>query len=43
MIIVEGIENEAQDAFVRQFPVDYLQGYRFGLPLPVKKLGRYTR
>lgn len=43
MIIVEGIENEAQDSFVRQFPVDYLQGYRFGLPLPVKKLGRYTR
>ena len=42
MIIVEGIENEAQDAFVRQFPVDYLQGYRFGRPLPVKKLSRYT-
>lgn len=43
MIIVEGIESEAQDAFVRQFAVDYLQGYRFGLPLPAKKLGRYTR
>lgn len=43
MIIVEGIENEAQDAFVRQFPVDYLQGFRFGRPLPVKKLKRYTR
>ena len=43
MIIVEGIENAAQDAFVREFPIDYLQGYHFGLPLPVKKLGRYTR
>ncbi|MGR9090028.1 MAG: sensor domain-containing protein [Gammaproteobacteria bacterium] len=43
MIIVEGIENKAQDEFVRQFPVDYLQGYRFGRPLPVKKLSRYTR
>jgi len=43
MIIVEGIENAAQDAFVRHFPIDYLQGYHFGLPLPVRKLGRYTR
>ncbi len=43
MIIVEGIETEAQDAFVREFSIDYLQGYRFGLPLPLKKLGRYTR
>ena len=35
-VIVEGVENDAQDEFVRQFNVDYLQGYHYGRPLPAR-------
>ena len=41
--IAEGVENAEQSEFVRKMGVDYVQGYRFGYPLPADKLGRYTR
>jgi EAL domain-containing protein (putative c-di-GMP-specific phosphodiesterase class I) len=41
-IVAEGIENADQEEFVCRFGVDYLQGFRFGHPVPVNKLRRYT-
>jgi diguanylate cyclase len=40
--VAEGIENAEQDEFVRKLGVDYVQGYRFGYPVPVEELRRYT-
>jgi len=41
--VAEGIENAEQEEFVRQFDVDYVQGFRFGRPEPADKLTRYTK
>jgi len=40
LVIVEGIETEKQEAFVRDFDVQYLQGYRFGRPQPATRFER---
>ena len=39
----EGIETAEQEEFARRFGVDFLQGFRFGHPVPANKLGRYTK
>jgi EAL domain-containing protein (putative c-di-GMP-specific phosphodiesterase class I) len=41
--VAEGIETAKQEEFVSRFGVDYFQEYRFGHPMPVDKLKRYTR
>jgi EAL domain-containing protein (putative c-di-GMP-specific phosphodiesterase class I) len=41
--VAEGIENAEQEEFVRQLGVDFVQGYRFGHPVPADKLTRYTK
>jgi len=37
-VVAEGVETEAQWAVLRQFGVDYGQGYLFARPLPVAQL-----
>ena len=41
--VAEGIETAEQEEFARRFGVDFLQGFRFGHPVPADKLGRYTK
>ncbi|MFT5414691.1 MAG: EAL domain-containing protein (putative c-di-GMP-specific phosphodiesterase class I), partial [Gammaproteobacteria bacterium] len=40
-IVAEGIENAAQEKFIRRLSVDYLQGYKYGRPMPENKFKRY--
>ncbi|WP_265449645.1 EAL domain-containing protein, partial [Aeromonas salmonicida] len=36
LLIAEGVESELQAAYLRAKGVDYLQGYLFGRPMPLK-------
>lgn len=35
-VVVEGVETAEQDAFLRSISVDYIQGYYYARPMPVK-------
>ena len=37
MVTIEGVENEDQMNYLKGTGADYLQGYYFNKPLPVKK------
>ncbi|CBK73482.1 FOG: EAL domain [Butyrivibrio fibrisolvens 16/4] len=37
MVVIEGVENEDQLNYLKGTGADYLQGYYFNKPLPVKK------
>jgi EAL domain-containing protein (putative c-di-GMP-specific phosphodiesterase class I) len=39
-VAAEGVENEAQAAFLRQIGCDELQGYHFGRPVPADEIDR---
>lgn len=34
-VVVEGVETEAEELFMNALGVDYVQGYRYGRPMPV--------
>ena len=36
-VVAEGVENKTQQAFLRELECEYLQGYLFSKPLPVKE------
>ena len=40
--VAEGIENAEQDQFARALGADFLQGFRFGHPVPPEKLECYA-
>jgi len=42
-IVAEGVENDEQEAYLREFAVDFMQGYRFGRPQTAESLKRYRR
>jgi predicted signal transduction protein with EAL and GGDEF domain len=42
-VIAEGVENEAQMAFLRAHQCDEIQGYYFSKPLPVDKVADKLR
>jgi EAL domain-containing protein (putative c-di-GMP-specific phosphodiesterase class I) len=37
-VVAEGVETEAQELFLRGLGCDYLQGYRYSVPLPVHEI-----
>ncbi len=41
--VVEGVETDAQRAFLAARPVDMLQGYRLGRPMPVEAFQAFLR
>lgn len=40
-VVVEGIETEAEELFMKALNVDYVQGYRYGRPMPVMEFERW--
>ena len=36
-VIVEGVENQEQDGFLRSINVDYIQGYLYARPMPIEE------
>ena len=42
-VVAEGVEIEAQYAFLRRNHCDYFQGYLFAHPMPYEALARYLR
>jgi EAL domain-containing protein (putative c-di-GMP-specific phosphodiesterase class I) len=39
-VVAEGVENEAQLAFLQQYGCDFVQGFHFSKPLPPQECGR---
>ena len=39
-VVAEGVENEAQTAFLRDHGCEFYQGYHFSRPLPAAKFGQ---
>lgn len=42
-VTAEGIETSAQERFLRASGCDYLQGYRYGAPMPAQDLQEHVR
>ena len=42
-VIMEGVETEEQDAFLRSINVDYIQGYYYARPMPVEEYEELIR
>ena len=42
-ILVEGVETEEQIELLRQFPVDYLQGFYFSKPIPKSEFLEFVK
>ena len=42
-VVAEGVETEAQFAFLKEHDCDEVQGYRFGMPAPVPEFMRFLR
>ncbi len=42
-VISEGVETEAEEAFLRQHQCDIIQGYWFSRPLPVEELSKLLK
>jgi len=42
-VIAEGVETEAQMAFLREYHCDEIQGYHFSKPVPPKELEALVR
>ncbi|MFT4560491.1 MAG: diguanylate cyclase (GGDEF)-like protein/PAS domain S-box-containing protein [Gammaproteobacteria bacterium] len=42
-IVAEGVENAGQEDFVRRLSVDYMQGYKYGHPMPAAKFKKYCK
>ncbi|MDN7797077.1 MULTISPECIES: cyclic di-GMP phosphodiesterase [Burkholderia cepacia complex] len=40
-VVVEGVETEAEELFMKALGVDYVQGYRYGRPMPVIEFERW--
>ena len=40
-VVVEGVETEAEELSMKALGVDYVQGYRYGRPMPVVELERW--
>ncbi|HWU02672.1 MAG TPA: EAL domain-containing protein [Novosphingobium sp.] len=41
--VAEGVETEEQEKILRDLGVDLVQGYRYGVPMPIDDLIRYLR
>ena len=37
LLVAEGVENEVQAAYLRARQVNFLQGYLYGRPMPMKE------
>ncbi|WP_454872187.1 cyclic di-GMP phosphodiesterase [Paraburkholderia xenovorans] len=40
-VVVEGVETEAEELFMKALSVDYVQGYRYGRPMPAMEFERW--